>query len=84
MSPNRVCGTTDKPDRDRNSPSTEYCSIRGSEIDIVHSQNCQIGSYTALRLDSYCMRWKSTDHIIHGLRWKEERGRKKRQFNVSA
>ena len=63
MSPNRVCGTTDKTDRDRNSPTTKYHSMCGSEIDIVQRDSCemisymvlsrQIVSYMSLRIDLY-------------------------------
>ena len=46
MSLNRVHGTTDKTDWDRNSPTTKYRSMCGSEIDIVQGGNCKMISYT--------------------------------------
>ena len=72
--PNRVCGTVDKVDRDRNSPNTEYRSIHGSDIDIVQVTSRQIISYRTFRPDLYCT-WASV---------REERGKEKEQSDVSA
>ena len=83
MSPNRVHGTTDSVDRDRNSPDTKCCSSGGSKIDIVHQNNTsqlsdhivQGGDQFGDKIVSYCT-WASVD----GRNTKEER----EQSNVSA
>ena len=84
MLPNRVCGATDKADRDRNSPSTECCSICGSEIDIIQRDNSEVISYKSQTSRSYCTWVLDQICIVHGLWWGEKRGKEKEQSNVSA
>ena len=60
-------GTTDKDDRDLNSPSTMYRSMCGSEIDIV--QRTLLVRIMPRRIDQIVLYTETElDPIVHGLR----------------